>query len=81
MRDRGEVIRFVRGKCMGYRGWINLAGDETAASLPVIIQNFKKKDGSTCNKTATVRRERAYKRGPNRSLNQEPRLSCSSIPT
>jgi hypothetical protein len=47
----------VRGKYMGYRGWMNLAGDETAASIPVIIQNFKKKDGITCNKTAMVRRE------------------------
>jgi hypothetical protein len=57
MSGRGEEIRFAKGKYMGYMGWINLAGDETAASVPVIVQGFRKKDGSTCDKPATVRRE------------------------
>ena len=58
MSNRGEEIRFVRGKYIGYTGWKNLDGDETAVSIAVIVHEYKdKKNGSTSNKTATVRKE------------------------
>ena len=53
---RGEEIRFVAGAHSGYIGWIDSSRDETAASVPVIVHGFKKKDGSTVDKAATVRR-------------------------
>jgi hypothetical protein len=59
MSNRGEEIRFVRGKYIGYTGWINLDGDETAVSIAVIVNGYKdKKNGSTSNnKTTTVRKD------------------------
>jgi hypothetical protein len=58
MSNRGEVISFVRGKYIGYTGWKNLDGDKTAVSIAVIVHGYKdKKNGSTSNKTATVRKE------------------------
>jgi hypothetical protein len=53
---RGEEIRFVAGAYSGYIGWIDSSRDETAASVPVIVHGFKKKDGSTVDKAATVRK-------------------------
>jgi hypothetical protein len=58
MSNRGGEIRFVRGKHIGYTGWISLDGDETAISIAVIVNGYKdKKNGSTSNKTTTVRKE------------------------
>jgi hypothetical protein len=58
MSNRGEEIRFVRGKYIGYTGWKNLDGDETAVSIAVIVHGYKdKRNGSTSNKTTTVRKE------------------------
>jgi hypothetical protein len=74
MSGRGEEIQFVRGTYLGYMGWINLAGDETAASVPVIVQGFRKKDGSTCNKTAMVRRERVRPRASEAIMQQYPNI-------
>jgi hypothetical protein len=54
--NRGAEIRFVRGKYLGYMGWINLEGKKTAASVDVIVQGYKETDGSTCNRATTVRK-------------------------
>jgi hypothetical protein len=55
--NRGEEIRFVGGKYIGYTGWRNLDGDKTAASVAVIVHGYKdKKNGSTSNKTTVVRK-------------------------
>jgi hypothetical protein len=35
--NRGEEIRFVRGKYIGYTGWINLDKGESASSIAVIV--------------------------------------------
>ena len=57
MSNPGEEIRFVRGKYIGYTGWIDLDGDETAVSIAVIVSGYKdKKNGRTSNKTTTVRK-------------------------
>jgi hypothetical protein len=58
MSNRGEEVRFVRGKYIGYTGWINRDGDETAVSIAVIVNGYKdKKTGVTTNKATTVRTE------------------------
>jgi metal-responsive CopG/Arc/MetJ family transcriptional regulator len=55
--SRGEEIRFVGGKYIGYTGWKNLDGNETALSIAVIVNGYRDKNGSTSNKTTTVRKE------------------------
>jgi hypothetical protein len=66
--NRGTEIRFVAGKhigwCTGYPD-----GEEVAVSVPVIVSGFKKKDGSTCNKRATVRKMSAC---PSAILSPQP---------
>jgi hypothetical protein len=57
MSNRGEEIRFVRGKYMGYTGWLNKDGNESAKSVAVIVNGYKEKNGATSNKTTTVRKE------------------------
>jgi hypothetical protein len=58
MSNCSEEIWFVRGKYIGYTGWKNLDGDKTAVSIAVIVHGYKdKKNGSTSNKTTTVRKE------------------------
>jgi hypothetical protein len=59
MSNRGEEIRFVRGKYIGYTGWINLDGDESDVSIAVIVSGYKdkKKGGSRFDKKKTVRKE------------------------
>jgi hypothetical protein len=45
MSGCGKDIRFAtRGKYMGCKGWIKLAGEKIAASVPVIVQGFRKKE-------------------------------------
>jgi hypothetical protein len=53
---RGEEIRFIAGVYSGYTGWIDNSRDETTSSVPVIVHGFKRKDGSTADKAATVRK-------------------------
>jgi hypothetical protein len=53
---RGEEIRFIAGVYSGYKGWLDNSRDETTASVPVIVHGFKRKDGSTVDKAATVRK-------------------------
>jgi hypothetical protein len=61
MSIRGEEIR---GKYIGYTGWKNLDGDETAVSIAVIVHEYKdKKNASMSNKTTMVRKESELK-GP-----------------
>jgi hypothetical protein len=53
---RGEEIRFIVGTYEGHKGWIDNSGDATTLSVPVIVHKFKRKDGSTVDKAATVRK-------------------------
>jgi hypothetical protein len=53
---RGEEIRFIVGTYKGCKGWIDNSGDATMSSVPVIVHKFKRKDGSTVDKAATVRK-------------------------
>jgi hypothetical protein len=56
MSARGNEIRFVKGKYKGYYGWINSDESETLHSVPVIVQDYKKPDGTTHNKETKVRK-------------------------
>jgi hypothetical protein len=53
---RGDEIRFVAGKYIGYKGWLDATKDDTALSYPVVVSSFKKKDGSTVDLATTVRK-------------------------
>jgi hypothetical protein len=54
--NKGGEVTFIKGKYIGYTGWINIAGDETAKSRPVIVKDWKKLDGSTVDRVTNVRR-------------------------
>jgi hypothetical protein len=54
--SKDEGVAFIKGKHIGYTGWINIAGDETAKSRPVIVKNWKELDGSTVDRVTNVRR-------------------------
>jgi hypothetical protein len=53
---KGDEVTFIKGKYVGYKGWINVTGDETASSVPVIVHGWKKADGSTVDRVANVRK-------------------------
>jgi hypothetical protein len=57
---RGEEIRFIVGTYEGCKGWIDNSGDATTLSVPVIGHKFKRKDGSTVDKAATVRKSSVH---------------------
>jgi hypothetical protein len=55
--NRGNEIRFVgTGDYAGYTGWVDTDGNETAQSIAVIVNAYKRKDGSTYNKRTMVRK-------------------------
>jgi hypothetical protein len=53
---RGEEIRFIGGRYIGYTGWRDKSRDETEKSCPVIVQGFRKKTGATVDIATTVRK-------------------------
>jgi hypothetical protein len=56
MSARGNEIRFVKGKYTGYYGWVNKDEIETLHSVPVIVQDYKKPEGTTHDKETKVRK-------------------------
>ncbi len=57
VQQRGREIRFVKGKYIGYNGWINDHGDHTAQSYTVIVSGYKRDNGATQDKITKVRKE------------------------
>jgi hypothetical protein len=64
MLVRGDAVTFIKGKYVGYKGWIDVAGDETASSVPVIVHGWKKADGSTVDRATNVRKTSIRKGSP-----------------
>ena len=60
-REEGTSIK---GKYVDYKGWINVTGDETAKSVPVIVHGWKKADGSTVDRATNVRKSSIRKGSP-----------------
>ena len=54
---KGEAIRFVGGKYIGYNGFFNLSGDTTKCYYPVIVTNYKKSDGTVYDKVTKVAKD------------------------
>jgi hypothetical protein len=61
---KGDEVTFIKGKYVGYKGWINATGDETAISVPVIVHGWKKADGSTVDRVTNVRKSSVRKGSP-----------------
>jgi hypothetical protein len=61
---KGDEVTFIKGKYVGYKGWINVTGDETASSVPVIVHGWKKADGSTVDRETNVRKTSIRKGSP-----------------
>ena len=61
---KGDEVTFVKGKYVGYKGWINATGDETTVSVPVIVHGWKKADGSTVDRLTNVRKSSIRKGSP-----------------
>jgi hypothetical protein len=61
---KGNEVTFIKGKYVGYAGWINVAGDETPKSVPVIVHGWKKADGSTVDRVTNVRKTSIRKGSP-----------------
>jgi hypothetical protein len=53
---KGYEVTFIKGKYIGYKGWIIATGDKTASSVPVIVHGWKRADGSTVNRVTNVRK-------------------------
>jgi hypothetical protein len=57
VQQRGREIRFIKGKYIGYNGWINDHGDHTAHSYAVIVSGYKSVNGGTHDRITKVRKE------------------------
>jgi hypothetical protein len=62
MDRRGHEITFIKGKYQRYHGWINNEGGESPQSYPVIVNGFKKKDGTAVDRPTKVRKDSVRKR-------------------
>ena len=54
---KGEAIRFIGGKYLGYKGFFNLSDDTTRAYYPVIVSNWQKADGTMYDKVTRVQKD------------------------
>ena len=79
---KGEPIRFIGGKYIGYKGYFNLSGDTTNDYYPVIVLNYKKASGVVVDKVTKVRKDSVKSAGEDSApksraeaiLQQHPRI-------
>jgi hypothetical protein len=64
MVQKGNEIRFVRGKYIGLLGWINADEVNTRTTVPVIVSLPTNDDGSTMEKVTKVKKESVAPRQP-----------------